>query len=171
MDGLIMARDPQSVFNAWKANITSASTKSKMTDGVNAVTEAPGAAAAAESAKYLAGVQAKVDKWKTNVAAVPLDTWKTDMTSKGFANMSTGAAAASTQTKLVGFFTSFLPFAAAVKAWSKKIPATSLAEEIAKSGYIQAVLGQWTKGKPLSIQAAISAAQAAGLVPNNVPAP
>lgn len=166
-----MARDPQAVFNRWKTEITSATTKQKMTSGINDLTEAPGMLAAAKKADYVAGVQNSQDKWADNVSAVTLDEWKTDMTGKGFANMATGAAAASTQSKMVPFFTSFLPFAAAVKEWARKLPSATPQEKTDKSTIVQWVMRQWTKTKPISVQQAISAAQSQGLIPGGLPTP
>lgn len=62
--------------------------------GINAVTVAPGQAAAAAQDRYLAGVQANVGKFARNVAAVPLQQWKDISTSKGQARLAAGAQAA-----------------------------------------------------------------------------
>lgn len=164
-----MPRNPQEVFNRWKSEITSASTKQKMQSGIEELAQAPGELAAENVAGYVNGVQANQDKWKSRVSEVTLDQWKSDMTGKGFANMATGANAKSTQDKLVPFLTSFLPFSSDVKKWARKLPSATTQERIAKSGIVQNVITQWTKEKPLSVQQAIAAAQAAGLIPGNLP--
>lgn len=66
----------------------------KVTQGVQAVTQAPGIAAAAQQSAYLAGVQQSAGKWATNVAAVPLASWQQSMVSKGAPRMASGATAA-----------------------------------------------------------------------------
>lgn len=164
-----MARNPQDVFNRWKTEITSATTRQKMQSGIDDLTEAPGALAAAKKADYVAGVQSAQDKWAKNVSDVTLDEWKTDMTGKGFTNMATGASAASTQSKLVPFFTAFLPFSTAVKNWARKLPSATPEEKTAKSAIVQWILRQWNKNNPPTLAAAISAAQAQGRIPGNLP--
>lgn len=164
-----MARNPQDVFNRWKTEITSASTKQKMQSGIEDLTQAPGELAAAKVGAYVDGVQANQDKWKARVSAVTLDEWKTDMTGKGFSNMSTGANAKSTQDKLLPFFTSFIPFATAVKQWARKLPSATFDERKTKSDIVQSVIHMWTKENPMSVQQAISAAQSAGYISGNLP--
>lgn len=77
-------------------------------DGVNAVTVAPGQAAARQKGAYLAGVQAKVDKWAANTAAVPLNEWQTSMIQKGVDRIASGAQAG--KPKMAAFMQSFMPF-------------------------------------------------------------
>lgn len=64
--------------------------------GINRVSQAPGAAAAANAEGYIAGVQQAVQtrKWQTNTAAVGLQEWKDSAINKGGARLTQGAAAA-----------------------------------------------------------------------------
>lgn len=72
--------------------------------GVNGVTIAPNAKAAAASAKYLAGVQANITKYEQNNLKVDVNTWKTATLAKAD-RLTTGAAAA--KGKFTAFFTAF----------------------------------------------------------------
>jgi len=63
----------------------------KITDRVNAVTEAPGIAAARKKDLWVANVAAAKEKWATKVAAITLDEWKTRMIQKGIPRIATGA--------------------------------------------------------------------------------
>lgn len=80
----------------------------KMTAGAQAVTVAPGQAAARQKGAYLAGVQAKVDTWATNVAAVTREQWINDYVTKGIPRVASGASAA--QSKMAAVFQQLLPF-------------------------------------------------------------
>jgi hypothetical protein len=62
--------------------------------GINAVTEAPGIAAAKNAQGYINGVQASMQKWQTNTANVPLETWRDAALTKGAQRLAAGAAAA-----------------------------------------------------------------------------
>jgi hypothetical protein len=86
-----MARnlDPTSAGQNWATAMQAAGPKIQA--GVQRVTTAPGALAAAKSAKYLAGVQDNVQKWQRNVGAVTLAAWQSDMLNKGVARVGTGA--------------------------------------------------------------------------------
>lgn len=61
--------------------------------GIQSVTVAPGQAAAAAKDRYLAGVQANVNRYAANVAAVPLQTWKDVSVNKGQGRLASGAQA------------------------------------------------------------------------------
>lgn len=63
-----------------------------MKKGVARVTEAPGAAAAAKEDKMRQKLNEALDsgKWKRNVAAVPLEEWKSKMINKGAARVAAG---------------------------------------------------------------------------------
>lgn len=65
---------PDQGGDKWASRLGSATTE--ITNGVNRVTVAPGQLAAAKFDKWLAGVQASAQKWRTRVASVPLETWK-----------------------------------------------------------------------------------------------
>lgn len=84
--------DPTTIATRWQAGLAGAT--QKITDGVNAVTVAPGQAAARQQNAYLAGVQNNVQKWARNVAAVSLSDWQSAMTNKGIARIASGATTA-----------------------------------------------------------------------------
>lgn len=88
----------------WKSGMQGASTK--MQEGVNAVTEAPGVKAAAASALWLTNVSKAEAKFARNVAAVSLDAWKNAYIKKGIPAISNAATVAeskvnSAATKLI----------------------------------------------------------------------
>lgn len=78
-----------------------------ITAGVQAVTVAPGAAAARQVNAYVQGVAQSQQKWAKNVAAVTLNDWQIAMTSKGVGRVGTGATAA--QGKMQNAMTQLLP--------------------------------------------------------------
>lgn len=63
-----------------------------MRQGVDRVTEAPGAAAAAKADKWQAAIsEARTkDKWRRRVGAVTLEEWKTSMKEKGLSRIASG---------------------------------------------------------------------------------
>src|SRR5579863_8790631 len=101
-----MARvTPAQASAKWLARLQASS--QQITDGVNGVTTAPGVAAAAASALWLSQVQASQNKWKTNVAAVSLQSWQASMINVGIPRISQGAQA--NVGKVTAFMTAFLP--------------------------------------------------------------
>lgn len=107
-----MAQDPTAIAAKW-ANGLANSTQA-ITDGINGVTVAPGAAAARQKQAYVSGVQASADKWATNVAKVTLSDWQQAMTTKAIPRIASGAQAA--QPKFAAFMTQLLPQIATAKA-------------------------------------------------------
>lgn len=101
-----MAKDPTAVSQKWAAGMQNAG--QAIADGVGAVTQAPGQAAAAQKAVYLQNVQANADKWARNVANVSLAEWKDAMINKGAQRIGQGAVAA--QPKFQQFMAKLLPF-------------------------------------------------------------
>lgn len=122
-----MAKDPTAVSAKWVAGMQNAT--QAITDGVNGVTVAPGAAAARNKAGYISGVQASADKWARNVQAVSVEDWRTAMITKGAPRIGQGAAAA--QTKFANFMGQLLPAIATVKAGLP--PRGTLDQNIARS--------------------------------------
>lgn len=80
----------------------------KMKAGALAVQVAPGIAAARQKAVYLQNVQANVDKWAKNVAAVTAADWQDAYVNKGIARIASGATAA--QGKMQDFMDKLLPY-------------------------------------------------------------
>jgi len=78
-------------FQEKHARRTSAASED-MVAGINRVTEAPGAKAAAQQAKMKSRLNAAIDsgKWAKRTASVPLDEWKKDMLEKGVGRVSAG---------------------------------------------------------------------------------
>lgn len=89
--------------------------------GVQAVTEAPGAAAARQKTLWLQRITASADKWARRVSAVSLADWQAAMIAKGLPRISGGAQAAIP--KMTAFMADFLPYveqgAATVRAMPK----------------------------------------------------
>lgn len=120
-------KDPTATAQKWATNLSAAGPTIQA--GVEAVTVAPGQAAARQAAVYVANVQASAPKWARNVAAVPLSTWQNDMVTKGLPRIASGAQAA--QPKMVNFLTQFLPF---VNSAAAALPARgTLEQNIARS--------------------------------------
>lgn len=103
-----LAKSPQQVADKWAQNLGSAATAIK--DGVNAVTTAPTALAAAAQDRYVAGVQqaAASGKWQAGLNRVTLQDWKDSMLAKGLARVGPGAAAA--KGKFASFMSQLLPY-------------------------------------------------------------
>ncbi len=79
----------------WATNMGASG--AKVQAGVQALTVAPGQAAARQKAVYVANVTAAQTRWARNVAAVTLPEWQQDMINKGIPRIATGAAAAKTK--------------------------------------------------------------------------
>lgn len=96
---------PQQGGSKWSSRLGAATTE--ITNGVNRVTVAPGQLAAAKFDKWLSGVQAAAQKWRTRVASVSLETWK-QQTLKGIPRIA--SAATDKQGKYEAFASEFYPF-------------------------------------------------------------
>jgi hypothetical protein len=89
---------PQESVQKWQQR-TAASTQDYVA-GINRVSSAPGEAAARQADVYLANVQAAVNKWKKNVAAVSLTDWQRAAIDLGAPRIATGVNAATAKTLL-----------------------------------------------------------------------
>lgn len=121
-----MALDPTTATAKWVTNLSNATTQ--ITAGVNAVTVAPGQAAAAKVNTWLAKVQASANKWATNVSAVTLQQWQQSMVQVGIPRISTGAQAK--QGKYLAFAQKFYPYLATGVAQVKAMPNVTLQDGI-----------------------------------------
>ena len=76
----------------WKSGLDGAGTKIK--EGINAVSEAPGQAAASQVEVWAQRTIAAKDKWARNVAAVSLADWKKAAIDKGIPALANATALA-----------------------------------------------------------------------------
>lgn len=124
-----MALDPTAATAKWVSRMQAAGPQ--ITEGVNAVTTAPGVAAAKQVNTWLAKIQASAQKWAKNVAAVSLSDWQTAMTQRGIPAISTGVTAK--QGNYQAFAAKFFPYLAAGAATINAMPTDSLSASIAKA--------------------------------------
>lgn len=106
-----MAQTPDQIAAQWASRL--AASGQRITDGVNAVTVAPGQAAARQKAVWQQNTANAADKWASRVASVPLSDWQQAMTAKGVQRIGTGAQAA--QPKFAQFMGQLLPHIAQVQ--------------------------------------------------------
>lgn len=121
-----MAKDPNKVAQKWKTNLSSAGPS--ITDGINAVTEAPGIAAARNVEGYIQGILNAREKWVKRVGSVPLETWRQKALTVGVPRISQGATA--NVDKVEGFMREFLPHVEAGQQMLKTMPKVSLDDGI-----------------------------------------
>lgn len=103
-------KDPAATAQKWATRLGAAT--QAITDGVNAVTVAPGQKAAAQAQVWLANTQAAMDKWVRNTGSVSLASWKNDMLTKGVPRIGQGATAA--VPKMTQFMQQWLPYAQSI---------------------------------------------------------
>jgi len=118
--------NPTTATAKWVTNLSNAT--ATITAGVNAVTVAPGQAAAAKVTTWIAKVTASQNKWATNTAAVSLQSWQSSMTTVGIPRISTGAQAK--QGKYLAFAQKFYPYLATGVAQVKAMPNVTLQDGI-----------------------------------------
>ena len=101
-----------------------------MRAGVERVTESPTAAAAAKKDKMRQNINAAIDsgKWERGLRRVPLDEWKSKMVNKGLSRVATGIDEAAP--KVRAFAADFLPFLDNVTSQVRKMPDTTLEDNI-----------------------------------------
>lgn len=99
---------PQEAAANWAQRL--ASSTDRINRGVQAVTTAPGQAAARQKEVWAQNVASSKDKWASRVAAVPLADWQQAMTQKGVQRVASGAQAA--QPKMEAFMSQLLPYIA-----------------------------------------------------------
>lgn len=106
-----------------------------MRKGIQAVTEAPGKAAAAKQDKMRANLIAAIDsgKWAARVSAVSLDDWKTAMLEKGVARVPAGIDAAKAKTE--AFAEQLLAYEETLLTKLNSMPDLTLEDSIARSGF------------------------------------
>ena len=131
------------VSDKWLANFQNAQTS--MTNGVNAVTVAPGQLAAAQAALWLQRLQASQNKWATRVAAVSLADWKTSMINLGIPRAIQGAQAK--QNNYTQFITSYMQFLQGYLPTVQNMPKGTLANGIARSNAMITASYQWGQAR------------------------
>jgi len=119
-------RDPNAIAQAWASRL--GQSPQKIIDGVNAVTVAPGQAAARQKAAWQQNTAAAADKWASRTSQVSLSDWQQSMIQKGAPRVAMGATAA--VPKMAAFMTQLLPHIDSVKG---SLPARgSLDQNIAR---------------------------------------
>jgi len=104
--------NPTSAAAAWSQRLGAAT--QAYTDGVNAVTVAPGQLAAAAKDRWLANTQAAAPRFAANSAAVSREQWQAAAINKGAGRLASGASAA--QPKMEAVFTKLFPAIRNVRA-------------------------------------------------------
>lgn len=99
----------------WVSGLSGAT--QKITEGIAAVTVAPGQAAARQRAVYVANVTAAAETWARNVGRVTLSDWQQASTTKGVPRIASGAQQA--QSKMQQVMTKLLP---AIDSAVKSLP-------------------------------------------------
>lgn len=98
--------------------------------GVEKVTESPTSAAAAKKDKMRSNVNAAIDngKWERGLRRVTLEDWRGKMINKGISRIASGVDEAAP--KVRAFAADFLPFLDNVTTSVKKMPSTTLEDNI-----------------------------------------
>ena len=129
----------QAVATKWANAMQGAGTA--YTAGVQAVTQAPGQAAAAAVNLYVQNTAANAPKFAANSAAVSLQSWQSSAVNKGAARLGSGATAA--QPRFQNAMTSVLPFIEQVRG---SLPARGgLDQNIARSVAFQRGMAAYKK--------------------------
>lgn len=113
----------------WVQNLSAAT--DRMTQGAQAVTKAPGLAAAQAADKWLQRVTASKTKFAANVAAVSLQSWQNSYINIGIPRVAQGAQAK--QAKVAAFMDQFLPYLKTGVATIDNMPSTTLEDGIARA--------------------------------------
>lgn len=120
-------QSPAQIAANWAARLGASTTK--ITEGINGVTVAPGAAAARQKAVWVQNTTAAADKWATNVASITVDEWKRSMLEKGVPRIGQGANAS--VDKFTTFMSNLLPHIDRIK--SQLPPRGTLDQNIERS--------------------------------------
>jgi hypothetical protein len=123
----------------WLTNFGNATTS--MTDGVNAVTTAPGVAAAAAVTLWMQRLQASQAKWVAKVSAVSLPDWKNAMITLGIPRAQQGAVAK--QARYTTFITNYSSFLNSAVPSIKAMPKGTLSQSIARASAMITASYNW----------------------------
>lgn len=135
----VTTQSPSQIADRWAQNLGAAGTK--ITAGVNAVTESPTAKAARAVDRQVAGVQAAAASGKTAAAlnAVTLPQWQQAFITKGVPRIATGATAA--KPAFTNFMTQLLPAMSAAVA--QLPPRGDLEQNIARQNQLTRAMAQF----------------------------
>lgn len=131
------------VSQKWLTNFQNAGTA--MQQGVQAVTQAPGAKAAAAAALWLQRLQASQTKWANRVGSVTLAEWQQAMINLGIPRAQQGAQ--EKQNNYTTFITSYMGFLQNAVATVKAMPKGSLAQSIARANAMITASYQWGQSR------------------------
>lgn len=126
-----MARDPQTVAQRWRDNLSAAS--QKIAEGVQGVTKNPMETAAQRKDKWIAGVQraATEGRWEAGLRKTTLQDWQTAMINRGLPRIAQGASEATQD--FASFMADFLPYANSVSQKVQAMPSVTLEQNIARA--------------------------------------
>lgn len=121
-------KDANTVAQLWATRL--AASAPQIEAGVNAVTQAPGAKAAAQVDVWIANTAAARDKYVRNTSAVTLQSWQNSMITKGIPRIAPGAQAAIA--KSTAFYAQFLPFVENIAQQVRAMPKGNVEAGIAR---------------------------------------
>lgn len=125
--------DAATATQNWLSGMQSATPK--YVAGINAVTTAPGVAAARQADVWVQNTAAAKGKFQKNVAAVDLGSWQASARDKGAPRLASGAAAS--QQKMANALNQILPQIASIK--QSLPPRGTLEQNIARmTAYVRA---------------------------------
>lgn len=113
----------------WVNNLSAAT--DRMTQGAQALTKAPGVAAAAAADKWLQRVTQAKQKFATNVSRVSLQDWQNSYINIGIPRVAQGAQAK--QSKVQAFMDEFLPYLTRGVQTIDAMPSVTLQDGIARA--------------------------------------
>lgn len=120
--------DPQAGADKWASNLGAAT--QHIAAGIDRVTQAPGAKAAAQKQKWLQKTTASVDKFASNVASVSLQSWQASA-KDGVNRVASGANAK--KSKMAAFNQEFYAHLDRGAQAISQMPTNSLEDGIAKA--------------------------------------
>jgi len=130
---------PAQISQKWLSNYQGAATA--MTQGAQAVNQAPGVAAAAAVQTWLTRLQASAAKWQAKVSAVTLQEWQQAYINLGIPRGQAGAAAK--QAKYTTFITAYMAFLQTAVAQVKAMPKGTLQAGINRAVAMINASAQW----------------------------
>lgn len=120
---------PEGAKNKWVNRLSAATTE--IQEGVNRVTQSPGALAVAKRDKWRQNLMAAEEKWVRNTGRVTLDQWKANMINVGIPRIAQGAQAK--QDKYLAFAQEFFPHLERGVAQVERMPDTSFEERVQRA--------------------------------------